>query len=192
MSVTERNFMAEDNLAQELANQGRTQEALVHFHNILALHDWEPSQLIAFGLYEQRQGYSADAITQYQRALQKTNDAKTRAVELSNMGSAYLDIKDLYQARQSFDEALQADANNVPALIGSGLVAQKTGNLELAIREYTKAVAIKPSDVGYALLGKAFAQSGQLAEANAAYADAQKLSSDMQGTRSLVDHLLAH
>lgn len=192
MSVTERNFMAEDNLAQELANQGRTKEALVHFHNILALHDWEPSQLIAFGLYEQRQGYSADAIVQYQRALQKTDDAKTRAVELSDMGSAYLDMKDLQHARQSFDKALQADANNVPALIGYGLVAQKNGNLKLAIREYTKAVAIKPSDVGYALLGKAFAQSGQTSDADAAYAEAQKLSSDMQGTRSLVDHLLAH
>lgn len=192
MSVTDRNFMAEDNLAQELANQGRTKEALVHFHNILGLHDWQPSELIAFGLYEQRQGYAADAIAQYQRALQKTGDAKTRAIELSNIGSAYLDMKDLDHAQQSFDEALRADPNNVPALMGSGLVEQKQGNVQFAIRQYSKAISINPTDVGYALLGKAFEQSGQPSDAERAYAEAQKLSSDMQGTRSLVDHLLAH
>lgn len=192
ISVTDRNFMAEDNLAQELANQGRTKEALVHFHNILGLHDWQPSELIAFGLYEQRQGYAADAIAQYQRALQKTGDAKTRAIELSNMGSAYLDMKDLDHAQQSFDEALRADPNNVPALMGSGLVEQKQGNVQFAIRQYSKAISINPTDVGYALLGKAFEQSGQSSDAERAYAEAQKLSFDMQGTRSLVDHLLAH
>ena len=62
LAVTGENFMAEDNLAQELAHQGRTKEALVHFHNVLKLHDWQPSELIAFGMYEQRQGYSSDAI----------------------------------------------------------------------------------------------------------------------------------
>jgi tetratricopeptide (TPR) repeat protein len=191
MSVTDRNFMAEDNLAQELATQGRTKEALVHFHHILGLHDWQPSELIAFGLYEQRQGYSADAIAQYERALQNTNDAKTRAIELSNMGSAYLDLKDLAHAEESFDKALQADPNNAPAFMGAGLIAQKNGNLPLAIGEYTKAVAIKPTDLGYALLGRALEQSGRTSDANMAYAQAQKLSPNMESTRSVVNHLLA-
>lgn len=192
MSVTDRNFMAEDNLAQELATQGRTKEALVHFHNILGLHDWQPSELIAFGMYEQRQGYAADAIAQYQHALQKTSDPKIRTVELSNIGSAYLDMKDLDHAQQSFDEALQFDPNNIPALMGIGLIAQKQGNVQFAIRQYTKAVSIKPSDVGYALLGKAFEESGRPSDADKAYAEAQKLSSDMAVTRSVVDHWLAH
>jgi protein O-mannosyl-transferase len=191
IAVTDRNFMAEDNLAQQLANQGRTKEALVHFHKVLALHDWQPSELIAFGVYEQRQGYAADAISQYQRALHSTSDAKTRAVELSNMGSAYMDLKDVEHAAQSFYQALQSDPNNIPALIGTGLIAQKTGNLRLAINEYTKAVSIKPSDLGYALLGQAFEKSGKASDAATAYAEAQKLSSDMESTRSAVKYLLA-
>jgi protein O-mannosyl-transferase len=191
LTVTDRNFMAEDNLAQELATQGRTKEALVHFHNILNLHDWQPTELIAFGMYEQRQGYAADAIKQYQRALRGTTDAKTRAIELSNMGSAYMDLKDVQQAWENFDKALQSDPNNVPALIGTGLISQKNGNLELAIRQYTKAVAITPSDLGYALLGRAFEQSGRPSDANTAYQQAQRLSPNMAGTRSAVAHLLA-
>jgi tetratricopeptide (TPR) repeat protein len=184
--------MAEDNLAQELANQGRTKEALVHFHSVLKLHNWEPSELIAFGMYEQRQGYSSDAIAQYQRALQETSDAKTRAVEFSNIGSAYMDLKNLDHAQQSFDEALQADPNNVPALMGAGIIAQKNGNLTVAITHYTKAVSINPTDLGYALLARALEQGGRTLEATTAYAQAQKLSPDMESTRSTVDHLLAN
>src|SRR5579862_8062870 len=114
--------MGELNFMQAMGNEGLTKKVLVRFHNILGQQDWQPSELIAFGLYEQRQGYAADAIAQYQRALQKTGDAKTRAIELSNIGSAYLDMKDLDHAQQSFDEALRTDPNNVPALMGSGLV----------------------------------------------------------------------
>jgi protein O-mannosyl-transferase len=192
LAVTGENFMAEDNLAQELANQGRTKEALVHFHNVLKLHNWQPSELIAFGMYEQRQGYSSDAIAQYQRALQNTSDPKTRAVEFSNIGSAYMDIKDFDHAQQNFEKALRADRNNVPALMGTGIVAQKRGALMVAIAQYTKAVSINPTDLGYALLARALRQSGRSSDANTAYAQAQKLSPDMKNTLSTVDRWLAN
>ncbi|HXF14071.1 MAG TPA: tetratricopeptide repeat protein, partial [Terriglobales bacterium] len=192
LAVTGENFMAEDNLAQELANQGRTKEALVHFHNVLKLHNWQPSELIAFGMYEQRQGYSSDAIAQYQRALQNTSDPKTRAVEFSNIGSAYMDIKDFDHAQQNFEKALRADPNNVPALMGTGIVAQKRGALMVAIAQYTKAVSINPTDLGYALLARALRQSGRSSDANTAYAQAQKLSPDMKNTLSTVDRWLAN
>jgi Tfp pilus assembly protein PilF len=164
----------------------------VHFHNVLKLHDWQPSELIAFGMYEQRQGYSSDAIAQYERALQNTIDQKTRAVEFSNIGSAYMELKDLDHAQQNFDKALRADPNNVPALIGTGIIAQKSGALMVAIAQYTKAVSINPTDLGFALLARALKQSGRTSDANQAYSQAQKLSPNMDSTRSTVDHLLAN
>jgi protein O-mannosyl-transferase len=190
IAVSRRNFMAEDNLAQELAHQGRTQEAMVHFKNTLNEYNWGPSDLITFGVYEQNHGYASDSIKQYERALRNATDPNTRAIALSNIGSAYLDMKDLDHARQSFDKALQSDPNNVPALIGSGLIAQKGGNLPLAITEYTKAVSIKPTDLGYALLARALEQSGRTSDANQAYAQAQKLSPNMDDTQLTVNHLL--
>jgi len=192
IAVTGRNFMAEDNLAQELAHQGRTQEAMVHFQKTLNEYNWGSSDLITFGMYEQNHGYASDSVKQYERALRNATDPNIRAIALSNMGSAYLDMKDPSNARQSFDKALQADPNNVPALIGSGLIAQKSGNLPLAIIEYTKAVSIKPTDLGYALLARALEQSGRTSEANTTSAQAQKLSPNMESTRSTVDHLLAN
>lgn len=191
IAVTGRNFMAEDNLAQELAHQGRTQEAMVHFQNTLSEYNWGPSDLITFGVYEQNHGYASDSIKQYERAVRNAADRNIRAIALSNMGSAYLDMKELRNAQQSFDKALQADPNNVPALIGSGLIAQKNGELPLAINEYSKAVSIKPTDLGYALLARALEQSGRTSDANAAYTSAQKISPDMESTRSAVDHMLS-
>ena len=191
IGVTPNNFMAEDNLAQELAHQGRTQEAMVHFQNTLRLYNWGPSDLITFGVYEANHGYASDSIKQYDRALRNTTDPNTRAIALSNMGSAYMDLKDFEHARQSFYQALKFDPNNVPALIGTGLLAQKSGNLDLAIRQYTKAVSIKPSDLGYALLGRAFEQSGRASDASWAYDQAQRLSPNMETTRATVNHFLA-
>jgi predicted negative regulator of RcsB-dependent stress response len=148
IAVTGRNFMAEDNLAQELAHQGRTQEAMVHFQNTLDEYNWGTSDLITFGVYEQNHGYASDSVKQYERAVRNATDPNMRAIALSNMGSAYLDMKDPDHAKQSFDKALQANPNNVPALIGAGLLAQKSGDFRLAISEYTTAISIKPTDLG--------------------------------------------
>jgi tetratricopeptide (TPR) repeat protein len=192
IAVTGRNFMAEDNLAQELAHQGRTQEAMVHFQKTLDEYNWGTSDLITFGVYEQNHGYASDSVKQYERAVRNAPAPNIRAIALSNMGSAYLDMKDPDRAKQSFDKALQADPNNVPALIGAGLLAQRSGDLRFAISEYTKAISINPTDLGYALLARALEQSGRSSDANTAYAQAQKLSPDMDNTRSTVNHLLAN
>jgi tetratricopeptide (TPR) repeat protein len=190
LSVTHDNFMAEDNLAQELAHQGRTQEAIAHFQHILSMHAWRASDLIAFGAYIQRNGYFTDAIGQYERAFQTATDMPTRALALSNIGSAYLDLKNNEQAERNFQRALQLDPKNVPALLGTVVVAEKKRDFELAIQQCATAVSIQPSDLGYELLGRAYEQSGKSAEAAAAYAQAQRLSSNYEQTRSLATHLL--
>jgi protein O-mannosyl-transferase len=190
LRVTTRNFKAEDNLAQELATEGRTAEAMVHFHNILNLHDWKPLDLIAFGMYEQRNGYTADAINEYKRALEKQPTARIRAVALSGIGSAYMDLNDKQQALRSFDEALRTDANNVQALIGTGAIAQTNGDLVSALRQYTKAASIEPSNLIYVLLGRVYAQSGRNSDAAEAYKHAQQISPDLTQTQSLADRLL--
>jgi Flp pilus assembly protein TadD len=191
LSVTERNFMAEADLAQDLAHQGRTTEALVHFHKTLTLYDWGAPDLITFGIYEQRQGYAADAVAQFQRALHHTTDASLRTIAFSKMGSAYLDLKNEDRARQSFEEVLQVDANNPSALIGVGLVAHRHGDLNLAIHQYAKAVSRAPNDVGFFLLGKALEQSGRSIEAQVAYQQAQRLTSNFGNTRSVAERWLS-
>jgi tetratricopeptide (TPR) repeat protein len=192
MSVTHDNFMAEDNLAQELAHQGRTEEALIHFHHILNLHDWSASDLISFGVYEQHNGYAGDAIKQYQRALATAQDSSTRVLALSDIASAYLDLGNPNPAKENYDAALKINPNDARALIGSGLAAHRMGNLPSAIQQYRKAVANAPSDLAYELLGRALAQSGHSTDAQQSFQKADQLSSDPKAMRAFVDHLLAH
>jgi protein O-mannosyl-transferase len=191
LRVTDRNYMAEDNLAQELATQGRVKEALLHFHAAEALHTYDPRQIVALGVYEQRNGQTSDAIQQYAKALQGTGDPALRAVAFTDAGSAYLELKDDSRAEQCFQNALRLDPNAIPAWLGSGVVANRTGNLDLAIRYYKKAASIKPNELTYVLLGHALEQRGRIREANAAYHNAKQLSENLQPTRSQVEHLLA-
>jgi Flp pilus assembly protein TadD len=54
-------------------------------------------------------------------------------------------------------------------MVGLGLLAQENGNGDLAeaIRQYSRAVAVHPTDVAYFLLARALQQEGRLDEAKA-------------------------
>jgi len=75
---------------------------------------------------------------------------------------------ELIKAKQYFEMALQLapDHSMAMAMIGLGLIAQKNGDLPEAIRQYSNAVAIQPTDVGFLLLSQALQQAGRSAEAN--------------------------
>jgi tetratricopeptide (TPR) repeat protein len=190
LRVTSGNYMAEDNLAQALATQGRVDEALHHFHAAEDLHDYAPGQILALGVYEQRNGHARDAISQYTRVLERATDSKIRSAAFANAGFSYLDLKDSTAAKQSFESALKLDANNAAALLGSGLIAHKSGNLDLAVERYTTALSINPDDFAYVLLARALEQKGDHSDANSAYQHAEQLSNNLAATRSLVDRML--
>jgi len=109
----------------------------------------------------------------------------------SNLGSAYRQIGDYAHAKESFAAALQLDPNKPMALIGSGLIAQKSGDLDQAIKQYSQAMSVEPTAVGYVLLGRALAQTGHADEAQAAYKNARQLSDDWNDTLQAADGLLA-
>jgi Flp pilus assembly protein TadD len=71
-----------------------------------------------------------------------------------------------------------------------GLFSQKTGDLPEAIRQYSRAVAVQPSDVGYLLLQRALEQSGRFGESQIAYQQAVSLSPNLNEARQNVEQLL--
>ena len=94
------------------------------------------------------------------------------------------------QARENYDSALRLLPDNKFALIGLGLIAQKTGDLAHAVDYYAQAVKADPSDAEYLLLAQALAKAGRASEAQAAYSQAQKISRDWNATEQAVNHLL--
>jgi Flp pilus assembly protein TadD len=52
-------------------------------------------------------------------------------------------------------------------MVGLGLIAQEKGDQAEAVRQYSRAVALHPTDPGYWLLARALQQQGRLEEARA-------------------------
>lgn len=182
LSVTEGNYMAYDNLARALAKQGRSDEAVVQFQAATDLHKYPPAQLLALAFYELRVGHPQEAIEECNAVLHASADpvdSATQATAWSELGQAYLQLRQYDQASGSFQKALRLSPENEMALIGTGMVALSQEQRDLAVAQLAHAVKIDPSDVNFLLLAQALRRAGRAAEADAAAAQAQKISSDL-------------
>ena len=191
LSVTEGNYMAHGGLARALAREGRTDDAIAEFNAAESLHAYSFSDLIGVGVFEQTNGRSQDAVAQFERALGAAEDSKSRAVALSDLATAYLQIGDFYRARTNFANALQQNPDSVPALEGSGLLAERDGDFTLAVARISHAAEVEPSDVGYLLLEQALRRAGRAAEADEADARAQRMSRDIAQARQSAAQIVA-
>ena len=179
LSVTEHNYLAYDELARALAEQGRIDEAIAEYNAAEALHAYSSPQIVESGIFEQTHGRAQVAIAQFERALDAAEDSKSRAIVLNCLGSAFLQAGDVTRAKMSYSYALQQDPDNGTALVGSGLLAERDGNLRFAVAQISHAMKVEPTDVGYVLLAQALRRAGEPAAAEEAMAQAQHISHDI-------------
>ncbi len=132
------------------------------------------------------------AIEHCRMVLRFTRDTGLQANAYTNLGGAYRKIGDPSHAKASYEAALGLAPQNSTALMGMGLLAQSRGDLPEAIREYSQAVAVQPTDVAYLLLARALEQTGRVQEARAARDEARRISSDISQAEQNVDRLLSH
>jgi protein O-mannosyl-transferase len=190
LAVTEGNFVAHDSMGAELMDEGRFQEAMTQFQSAVAINPRDAFGQLDLGVCEKRQGNIQGAIERYQTALRLSADTSLRATAFGNLGSIYRAAGDYVHARENYDSALQLLPDNKLALIGLGLIAQKTGDLAHAADFYSRAVTAEPSDAAYLLLAQALEKAGRPRQAETAYAQAQKMSPDWNATEQAVGHLL--
>jgi tetratricopeptide (TPR) repeat protein len=178
LSVTDMNYTAHDALARVLGKQNLIDEAIAEFNAAESVHQYAAADMVEVAIFEQAHGHVPEAIDQYTQALDAAPDAKTRAVVLSRLGSAFIQQGDIERARKSYAYALRENPENSSALVGSGLLAQRDGDAALAATQISHAMKIEATDVGYLLLGQALRRAGHLSEANDAFAHAQQISQD--------------
>jgi Flp pilus assembly protein TadD len=75
-------------------------------------------------------------------------------------------------------------------MIGLGLIAQKNGDLAEAVRQYSHAMSVQPTDVGFLLLARALQQEGRLDEANAISERVARLSPNLPEAQKTAESLL--
>lgn len=190
VEVTGPNFIAEDNLGGALRDAGRTDEAIVHFRRAVAINPDDPIGNLNVAAYEQQHGNLQSAIPRYKIALRMTPSPDLQATAHCNLGSAYRALHDDARAREHYQAAVQRMPENALGWVGLGLVEQDGGNLNQAIGDYSHAMVLQPTDVGYLLLAQALEKAGRLNEAKPALDKARALSTDLARAQDSANRLL--
>jgi tetratricopeptide (TPR) repeat protein len=192
LQVTSGNYMAEDNLGGALTEQGQFDEAMQHYRAALAINpsDSQATRHMAMNAQESRN--LPEAIEQYKKVIRLTPDPRRKADWFSNMGYAYGALGNYAQASESFQQAVALNPQHGRAWIGVGVMAQRSGNLELALQAYSRSVSAEPSSLAYVLLARALQQSGRTRESQAAEQRAEALSPNLDPVRQAANSLLVH
>jgi tetratricopeptide (TPR) repeat protein len=191
LALTRENYVAQNNLGEFLFNQGRTEEAAAHFRSAL---DIRPDGLTAnlnLGAYEDGRGNLPAAIERYQMVARHAADLGMRATAYSSLGFAYRGMGQATKAKQCFETALRLEPDWARAMTGLGLIAQENGDMTEAIRQYSRAVAVQPTDVGYLLLAQALRQEGRLDEATAISERVARFSPNLAEAQKAVESFLS-
>jgi len=181
LSVTERNYMAHNNLAIAFAKQGRSEEAVVQFQAATALHTYPPDQVLKLAFYELRVGHPQEAIEESGAVLRASADPvdpRLQSAAWGEMGQAHLQMRQYDQAAECYQNALRLNPENGMALMGSGLLALRQGKSELAVTQLMHASKVEPNDVNVLLFAQALRRAGHAEQASSAEAEVQKISSD--------------
>ncbi|HTS35934.1 MAG TPA: hypothetical protein VMH04_09700 [Candidatus Solibacter sp.] len=176
LSVTDRNYVAHDNLAMVFDGEGKPDEAIQEFRASEEIHQYPPDQILKIGMYEQRNGHFNGAVEQYQKALQASSDLQLRAAAWTQAGDAYAQMADYAQAKQSYLNALQVNVDNPAALVATAMLAERERDFPRAVDNLTHLVKIAPSDIGYILLADALKHAGRLQESQAVEETARRAS----------------
>ena len=195
LAVTQNNFVAENNLADALIKAGRKEEAVTHFRDAASIEPGDPTSQLNLGIYAQEHGDLQQAATRYSEALRLATDAQLRASAFANLGTVYFAVHDYERAQQNFDSAIMLKHSFPIALLDMGLIAQKTAvkadDWNRAAGYFAQFVAIDPSDVGYLLLANALRHAGHPDEADQAFQQALRLSSDINQAQQKAAELAA-
>jgi tetratricopeptide (TPR) repeat protein len=198
LSATQDNYVAHNNLALALRQQGRSDEAILEFRAGRALHKYPNPQVLSLALYELQVGHPREAIEECESVLNDVAapadpaaDPKIKGAAASEMGQAYLQLRQYDRAADSFQNALRLNPDDGMALMGSGIMELRQGQSVAAIAQFMHAVKVAPDDVNVLLLGQALRRAGRVAEADSAFAQVQKVSSDPGQAQNAAAQLLS-
>jgi protein O-mannosyl-transferase len=191
LALTENNYIAHDTLGEYLARQGKTEEAAAHFRASLAIRPDDLPANLNLGTYEHERGNLRAAADRYQMVALHAADVGLRATAYGNLGSAYRQMGESIKAKQCYEISLQLAPDRPMAMIGLGLIAQKDGDLAEAVRQYSRAMAVQPTDVGYLLLAQVLQQQGRSDEAKAIFERVARLSPNLGEAQKTAESLLS-
>ena len=195
VTITNKNWVAEDYLGVALTRLGRRQEAQAHFFKVIETQPTDALANLSIGEYETQTDNRTRAIERFQTVVKSDIQPESRARAIkaqayTDLGYAYGDLGDYQRSGQSFAAAGRLNPGQFDAWMGLGIMAQKVGKLDLAVKAYSQAMTIEPVDWGYLLLAGALQQSGRMNEAQSATRQAESLSLDLDEAKRVANQKL--
>lgn len=150
-------------LGYTLASEGKTEEAIFHFHRALEMRPEFVDARVNLGVLLVGKGMIEEARKEYLTALRI---APNLAEAHFSLGNLYLREGKLEDARRHLAEAVQANPDHAGARTNLGVTLGRQGNIQEAIGQLEKAVALKPDSAeARDNLARAYWVSGKGSEA---------------------------
>jgi len=151
------------NLAIAMTEEGRTDEAVQLYHEIINIAPTNSKAYNNLGNVLVNMGKIDEAILYFQKGIR----VKPRDAELNyNLGNAFLGKNDLRNAIKSFQKSIELNNNYPKAYNNLGFTLAATGRIDEAISKYYKALKIdRENTEALNNLGLAFAAQGKLDKA---------------------------
>ncbi|MHC4719448.1 MAG: tetratricopeptide repeat protein [Planctomycetota bacterium] len=143
LAVTENNFIMHSSYGGMLFEEGRFDEALVHFNEAVRINpDYSDGRRNA-GIVLLKQGKIDEAIAVFSDVLSGKGDWPTA---YNYLGLAYAQKGELDLAINSYNAALQLKPDYVDALKNLGIVLKEQGKTDEAVEKWTKALELEPDN----------------------------------------------
>jgi tetratricopeptide (TPR) repeat protein len=181
--------LAHNNLGVQLANMGRTDEALVHYQKALELDPNYAETHYNLNLLLAKMGRTDEALAHYQKALElNPNQAEAH----DNLGLLFADMGQPDKALVHYQRALEINPNYDKAHYNLGILLADMGRTDEALVHFQKALECNPHHAeAHSNLGLLCAKMGRTDEALAHYRKALELDPNRAETHNNLGALLA-
>jgi len=141
IDVTENNAIAHNGFGFALLEQGKPEDALVHYRKAIQIEPDYSDGHCNLGYLLMKQGKIQDAVKHFRRALElRKSNKKAR----DNLGVALVKQGKISEAIAHFQEAIRIRPDDITAHYNLAKVLKKEGKITEAIAHLNKALSFKP------------------------------------------------
>ena len=176
LDVTKNNYVAHFNMADRFLKEGKLNEAIYHYSEIIRINPHSTKALNCLGTALCKTGRVDEAIEKYQKSLQiKPDDLEV----LNALGAALGQQGKFDKAIECFSKVLRIRPNSVYAHTNMGYALMLQGDFDGAAVHLTEALRLDPNVArAHYYLGKVLAQKGKVHEAIAHFEESLRLEPD--------------
>lgn len=150
-------------LGAALHQQGKLNEALVHYGRAKELAPHDTAALRQFGLALHKAGRTADAVEIYRRVI--VVDPADVTIH-NNLCGGLCDLGRFDEAATACEQALALEPGYAKAHVNRGLIFEQRNDIDAAIAAYRRAIAADPSNAdGHSNLAVVLHKTGEIDEA---------------------------